>query len=63
MERRIDPGSDRDCASCGERIKFRAARKAFQVICNVYLDGKWDRVEHYHQECYERAGHPYGTAA
>ena len=30
------------------------------MICNVYTDGQWDRVEHYHRECYEQAGSPYG---
>jgi hypothetical protein len=61
--RRVDPGSDAECACCGEPVKFRAARKALQVICNVYVDGRWDRVEHYHAKCYDRAGQPYGAAA
>jgi len=29
----------------------------------VYEDGVWNRVEHYHDECYREAGEPYGTAA
>jgi hypothetical protein len=33
-----------------------------QVIANVYVDGVWDRVEHYHAECYDEAGSPYGDA-
>ncbi|MCP3933991.1 MAG: hypothetical protein GY708_01315 [Actinomycetia bacterium] len=41
-------------------IKFRAKVRAYQVICNVYIKGKWDRVEHFHQECYEKAEEPYG---
>ena len=61
--RRIDPGSDADCVACGEPVKFRAASKALQVICNVYVDGRWDRVEHYHQACYREVGEPYGSAA
>jgi hypothetical protein len=31
-----------------------------QMICNVYADGVWQRVEHFHAECYETAGRPYG---
>lgn len=31
-----------------------------QVICNVYEGDRWDRVEHYHTECYERADEPHG---
>ena len=30
---------------------------------NVYVDGKWDRVEHYHLECYDVSGKPYGDPA
>jgi hypothetical protein len=56
----IEPGSATECKSCGERIKFQAKVRAEQVICNVYEDGAWDRVEHYHLDCYLAAGHPYG---
>ena len=31
-----------------------------QVICNVYVKGRWDRVEHFHAPCYEEAGQPFG---
>jgi hypothetical protein len=44
-------------------VKFAARNKAFQVIANVYENGVWKRVEHYHAECYEAAGEPYGAAA
>ncbi|MSV90806.1 MAG: hypothetical protein F2754_11365 [Actinobacteria bacterium] len=40
-------------------MKFQARVRLQQVICNVYLDGAWDRVEHFHAECYEIAGSPY----
>jgi hypothetical protein len=33
-----------------------------QVIANVYVDGTWDRVEHYHADCYLEAREPYGAA-
>lgn len=51
------------CASCGQQVKFSAKVKRQQVICNVYLKGKWDRVEHYHLECYLEVGSPHGEPA
>jgi len=61
--RTIEAGSSAECAHCGERVKFQAKIRGQQVICNVYVDGKWDRVEHYHAECYTKQGEPYGKAA
>jgi len=61
--RTIEPGSEVVCAGCGDRVKFSAKVRAQQVICNVYVRDRWDRVEHYHFECYEQAGSPHGTAA
>ena len=61
--RSVEAGNYVDCARCGERVKFQAKARKLQVICNVYVDGRWNRVEHYHAECYEEAGHPYGQAA
>ena len=59
--RRIEGGCSAYCAHCDERIKFVAKQKLNQVICNVYLDGKWDRVEHFHEACYNRCRpRPYG---
>ena len=43
-------------------MKFSAKTKLQQVIANVYVDQVWDRVEHYHAECYEAVGRPYGSA-
>ncbi len=51
-----------DCSHCDERIKFRARERHMQVICNIYVDGNWDRVEHYHAPCYDEAGQPFGRA-
>jgi hypothetical protein len=31
------------------------------VIANVYENGVWARVEHYHADCYAEAGAPYGA--
>ena len=61
--RTIEAGSSSICVTCDQQVKFKAKVKAFQVICNVYIDGRWDRVEHYHHECYVEAGSPYGEPA
>ena len=58
--RTIEAGSSAMCVTCDEQVKFRAKVKMHQVVCNVYVNGKWDRVEHYHHECYSTAGQPYG---
>ncbi len=60
--RLIEAGSTAECPHCEERVKFRARHRDQQVICNVYVDGVWDRVEQYHAECYETAGEPHGEA-
>jgi hypothetical protein len=61
--RTIEAGSSAMCVTCDQQVKFKAKIKAQQVICNVYVDGKWDRVEHYHLECYTETGEPYGIPA
>ena len=58
--RLIEAGSMTDCSHCEERVKFQARERHMQVICNVYVDGRWDRVEHFHAPCYEAAGQPFG---
>ncbi len=58
--RRIEPGTLSLCTRCGERVKFVAREQGQQVIANVYVEGRWDRVEHYHDGCYEELGLPYG---
>ena len=60
VSRLVEPGNWVECALCDEVIKFRARERRSQVICNVYVAGKWDRVEHFHSECYETAGEPFG---
>ena len=62
VQRDIEPGSMVDCKACGEQVKFQAKVRLRQIICNVYIGGKWKRVEHYHAECYQSAGEPYGAA-
>jgi hypothetical protein len=42
-------------------VKFQAKVRKQQVICNVYVGGRWDRVEHFHAECYDASGEPYGS--
>lgn len=63
VQRRIDPGSMTLCAHCDEQVKFAAKLNRMQVIANVYVDGRWDRVEHFHEECYMLAGDPHGQPA
>lgn len=61
--RRVEAGNSASCASCSEPVKFAAKAQRQQVIANVYTEGKWDRVEHFHAECYEAAEGPYGEPA
>lgn len=60
--RLIEAGSAVECTTCEVLLKFRARQRDQQVICNVYEDGVWQRVEHYHPECYDTAGLPHGAA-
>ncbi len=61
--RPVEAGNSATCAVCARPVKFSAKVKLHQVIANVYVDRVWARVEHYHAECYESAGQPYGSAA
>ena len=58
--RRVEAGSMAMCRTCDEQVKFAAKQQRAQVIANVYVDGRWNRVEHFHAECYEAAGEPFG---
>lgn len=60
--RLVEAGNDAVCQHCRTPIKFVARLKERQVIANVYVNGRWDRVEHFHEACYEQAGDPYGAA-
>jgi len=62
VARLIEAGNTATCVVCRVPVKFRAKSRLMQVIANVYVDGVWSRVEHYHVECYEGAGRPYGPA-
>lgn len=61
--RNVEAGNAAVCTVCGAPVKFVARAQVRQVICNVYEGGSWKRVEHYHVECYEEAGQPYGPPA
>ena len=63
VTRLVEPGNWAECALCEEVVKFRARERRTQVICNVYVDNRWDRVEHYHSDCYTAADEPYGPPA
>jgi len=58
--RTVEPGSSAICVVCGTPVKFAARTQQKQVIANVYVDGRWDRVEHFHFDCYEGGDKPYG---
>ena len=60
VERSIEPGNSAVCPVCGETVKFKARTQGRQVIANIYVNDVWDRVEHYHVECYTEAGQPFG---
>ncbi len=60
VQRTIEPGSSAICPPCGLVVKFQARVQGKQVICNVYDDGVWKRVEHFHLACYEESGAPFG---
>lgn len=60
VERPIEPGNSAACAHCGEVVKFVARARLRRVIANVYVGGTWVRVEHFHKNCYEKAGKPHG---
>lgn len=60
VERPIEAGNSAVCVHCHEPVKFVARAHLRQVIANVYVDGSWDRVEHFHAECYRAADRPYG---
>jgi hypothetical protein len=38
--------------TCGQPIKGKKGKRP-SVCCNVYENGLWNRVEHFHPECYD----------
>jgi hypothetical protein len=62
VDRPVEPGNSAMCAHCGAAVKFVARAQLRQVIANVYENGVWARVEHYHADCYVEANEPYGAA-
>ncbi len=60
--RPIEPGNSAVCVNCGAPVKFVARAQLKQVIANVYDNGVWKRVEHFHADCYTEANEPYGPA-
>jgi hypothetical protein len=58
--RPIEAGNSAVCSHCGAPVKFVARQQLKQVIANVYEDRVWNRVEHFHADCYVEAGEPYG---
>lgn len=60
--RTVEAGNSAMCSHCGAQVKFVARAQLKQVIANVYEDGVWKRVEHFHADCYDEADAPYGVA-
>lgn len=62
ISRFVTPGDSRKCDYCEKLIAAggRKGRQKKQVVCNVYVDGRWNRVEIFHINCYEEAGSPHG---
>lgn len=60
--RPVPAGTVAVCPGCATPVKFAARVRRQQVIANVYVDGRWDRVEHYHPDCYADANEPHGPA-
>lgn len=63
VDRPVEPGNSAMCTVCGAPVKFVARAQLRQVIANVYVDESWNRVEHFHADCYLEAGMPYGPAS
>lgn len=61
VRRPVPQGSTVMCAGCATMVKFAAKVRRHQIIANVYVDDRWNRVEHYHPECYASAGEPHGA--
>ena len=60
MVRLIEPGCAATCIKCEQAVKFIARLNGRQVIANVYENGRWMRVEHFHEDCYNEVNQPYG---
>jgi len=50
------------CRHCDRPIKYGARKVTLQIIVNVYVAGRWARVEHFHPDCYDTAGQPFGIS-
>ena len=64
-DRHIDLTLASWCEGCGRILNHSRSPRAVKfaqplVVCNVYVDGVWDRMEVWHLNCYETAGLPYG---
>lgn len=61
--RPVEPGNTTPCDGCGGSVKYQARQREQRVVANVYENGAWDRVEHFHLSCYVKAGQPHGQVA
>lgn len=60
--RSVEAGQLERCPWCDLMVKFRARHRDKRIVANVYANGKWNRVEVWHDDCYLQAGEPYGAA-
>jgi hypothetical protein len=61
-------GTSQRCAHCDSKDwtipgPMAGRQHALVVLCNVYIDGRWDHIAFYHRDCYRLAGEPYGPPA
>lgn len=60
VTRKLQPGLGLDCDACSMPIKYSAKFPSNQIIANVYENNVWQKVVHYHEECYRQLAYPYG---
>lgn len=59
---RVGPGKSYKCENCRTKLAGGWKHKPFAVIINVYIQGEWDHVKVWCENCYEGSGEPYGPA-
>ncbi len=48
------------CEYAKRKIASSSRAPIKEVIANVYENGKWSFVVHFHVDCYNKLGQPYG---
>ncbi len=60
VSRKLQPGLGLECDACSMPIKYSAKFPTNQIIANVYDGNVWQKVVHYHEECYQELDYPHG---